>query len=103
MPFPSPGNFPTQGSNPGVSHIVDRRFPSEPPLDLSQKAKKPVKVTEMQKLPKITAPPKMPLVRRHETVTVFIGKMKDDRVLFRILCVCSRLKIHYSILIAVKS
>ena len=23
-----------------VSHIVDRRFPSEPPLDLSQKAKK---------------------------------------------------------------
>lgn len=45
----------------------------------------------------------MPLVKRHETVTVFIGKMKDDRVLFRILCVCSRLKIHYSILIAVKS
>ena len=26
-----------------VSHIVDRRFPSEPPLDLSQKAKFPKK------------------------------------------------------------
>ena len=44
-----------------------------------------IKETEMQKLPKIT-PPKMPIVRRHETVTVFIGKMKYDRVLFRILC-----------------
>ena len=29
--------------------------------------------------------------------------MKNDIVLFRILCVCSRLKIHYSILIAVRS
>ena len=45
----------------------------------------------------------MPLVRRLETVRVFIGKMKADIVLFRILCVCSRLKIHYSILIAVRS
>ena len=38
LPFPSPGNFPTQGLNPGL-YIVDRCFPFEPPLDLSQKAK----------------------------------------------------------------
>ena len=30
LPFPSPGNFPTQGSNTGLPHC-SRRFPSEPP------------------------------------------------------------------------
>ena len=37
VPVPSPGNFRDRTQ---VSHTVDRRFPSEPPLDLSQKAKK---------------------------------------------------------------
>ena len=31
LPFPSPGIFPTQGSNPGLLHCRQRLLPSEPP------------------------------------------------------------------------
>ena len=31
LPFPSPGIFPTQGSNPGLLHCRQTLLPSEPP------------------------------------------------------------------------
>ena len=31
LPFPSPGIFPSQGSNPGLPHCRQMLLPSEPP------------------------------------------------------------------------